>query len=327
MRDVTRESRVRRRGVGFLGAVLGVLLLGAGFWPGQGRVGAAPPVGPAFAAVPASQGSLVLSRIDAMTKERLRHVWLAGRALGRRSGVLAKVGDSITASGSFLSDAGDGHAVLGHYRDLAPLIATYRATIVDRSGGTAHNSLNRHSLAAHAGWTAADLLGLQQGGSALSPTPLDREYAAINPAVAIIMVGSNDVDRMGLDFYSNNLAGIVESTLQAGIIPILTTIPDRLDTPQSAARTLPYNDAVRELATVEHIPLIDYWQALQDLPNKGLTTDLLHPSVYPAPVGSQGAVTFTPAALRYGWNLRNLLTLQMLAHVRALIFDDGPPDS
>ena len=244
--------------------------------------GSLAPPGAGVLTVPAPDAPIppgpAVGRIDATTKERLQAVWRAGQALGRRPNVLAKVGDSITASGSFLSDVGDGRAVLGGRADLAPIIAYYRAAVVDRAGGRAHNSLNRRSLAAKAGWTGADILGLPGD---LTQAPVTREYAALNPSVALIMFGTNDLDRTGVDFYSQNLSDVVEATLRAGIIPVLSTIPDRRDYPQAAYRTLPYNDAVRELAARERVPVIEYWGALQDLPNGGLGPDRVHPSTPP----------------------------------------------
>ncbi|MDQ2805733.1 MAG: SGNH/GDSL hydrolase family protein [Chloroflexota bacterium] len=293
-----------RRGAGLLG--LGVLLALIALPPGAA---AAPPARPVYG----------LGRIDAVMKDRLGRVWQAGQQLGQRANVLAKVGDSITASGLFLSDAGDGNAVLGAHPELASIIAYYRKVRVETVGGVAHNSLNRRSLAARAGYTAFQLYG---------PTvsPLQMEYSAINPAVAVIMIGSNDIDEMEAAEFQPDLAGVVDSTLQAGIIPILSTIPDRSDSPRTIARMAAFNAVIREEAAAEHLPLVDYWAALQPLANRGIGADSLHPTVYPAPRGAQGSVTFTERGLQYGWDLRNYLTLQMLARVRAVVFADGPPD-
>jgi hypothetical protein len=263
-----------------------------------------------------------LGRFDAVTKARLRAIWQAGQARGRRPNVLAKVGDSITASGSFLADVGDGRAVLGNHRELAPIIAYYRAARVDRSEGRAHNSLNRRSLAAKAGWMGSDILGIHPGRPVVKPSPLQQEYGAINPSVALIMFGTNDIDQTGVDFFSSNLTAIVHTSIDAGIIPVLSTIPDRMDYPQAAYRTAPFNDAIRDLAAQEHLPLIEYWAAMRQLPNNGLGSDMVHPSIYPG----HGSVTFTAKGLRYGWNLRNFLTLQMLARLKAVVIDNGLPE-
>ena len=304
MRVVTLRRGLGLAGVGVLAAII-----------------ALPPTAAAAHPAPAllAQPVLGLGRLDAVMKDRLGRVWQAGQQLGRRATVLAKVGDSITASGLFLSDAGDGNAVLGAHPELAPILAYYRKVRVDTAAGVAHNSLNRRSLAARAGYTAFQLYG---------PTvsPLHMEYSAINPAVAVIMIGSNDIDEMEAAEFRPDLAGVVATTLQAGIIPILSTIPDRSDSPRTIGRMAAFNAVIRDEAAAEHLPLIDYWAALQPLPNRGIGADSLHPTVYPAPRGAQGAVTFTERGLHYGWDLRNYLTLQMLARVRAVVFADGPPD-
>ena len=60
--------------------------------------------------------------------------------------------------------------------------------------------------------------------------------------------------------------------------------------------------------------------------NHGVSEDGMDPSIYHLPDGRVEAAYFTPAALSYGYNVRNLLTLATLAHVRTVVFDDGPPD-
>ena len=254
-------------------------------------------------------------------KAQLRHIWEIGQLLGRRPAVLARVGDSITASGSFLSDIGDGRAELGPHTELAAIIRYYRAVTVDRDGGRAHNSLNRKSRAARAGWTGADILGLR-GMDDPGPAPLLQEYAAISPGVALIMFGTNDLDQTGTDYFSANLEAVITTTLGDGIIPILSTIPDRRDSPQALARTPPFNAIIRDLAARYSLPLIDYWAAMSTLPNRGLEADHVHPSVYPG----HGSFTFTAPGLRYGYPVRNYLTLLMLTKVRAIVINDGPPD-
>ncbi|MGI8587633.1 MAG: SGNH/GDSL hydrolase family protein [Chloroflexia bacterium] len=281
------------------------------------------PTAPTHAAPPTAP-TTALGRIDAQTRDRLRRIWQAGQQMGRRAHVLAKVGDSITASGSFLSDIGDGNVALSTHKELAPIIAYYRAIRVDHAGGIAHNSLNRRSLTARAGWTTADLLAPPSGASA--PSPLKQEYDAINPSVAVIMIGTNDLDRISVETFRTNLADVVDRTLEAGIIPILSTVPDRMDSPAAAAETAGFNGAIRDLGALEHLPVIDYWAGLQSLPSHGLAADLVHPSIYPSTHPRSGSVTFTSRALTYGWNLRNFLTLEMLAKFKRIVIDEGTPD-
>ncbi|MBP6835339.1 MAG: hypothetical protein KA978_31430, partial [Deltaproteobacteria bacterium] len=66
-----------------------------------------------------------------------------------------------------------------------------------------------------------------------------------------------------------------------------------------------------------HVPLLDYWAALQTLPSHGVSPDRIHPSVY-VTGGSTEPAYFTEAGLRYGYNMRNLTAIQMLDRMRRL---------
>ncbi len=76
--------------------------------------------------------------------------------------------------------------------------------------------------------------------------------------------------------------------------------------------------AVRALAAVHRVALIDYGAAMAALPNDGLSEDGVHPSVCP-----EGAGSLSANCLRYGYNLRNLLTLQALDQLRTEVLTRG----
>jgi hypothetical protein len=98
------------------------------------------------------------------------------------------------------------------------------------------------------------------------------------------------------------------------VIPLLSTIPMRTDRADYSARVPVFNASIRALAEVHGVPLIDYGGAMLDLPTFGLSDDGIHPSVCP-----DGPEVLTPDCLRYGYNLRNLLTLQALDMLRRLV--------
>ena len=136
------------------------------------------------------------------------------------------------------------------------------------------NSFNRSSACATAGWTTDDALA---GGS---DAPLYRELAAIRPAWAIVMYGTNDVDRNTVGAFSANLNRIVDIIEAAGTVPALSTIPDRYDGSDREARAMQIDAAIRGIAAARHVPLLDYWAALQPLPTHGVSADGIHPTVY-----------------------------------------------
>ena len=258
-----------------------------------------------------------LPRIDAAMKTTLRRLVGVGQAHGARAGVFVKLGDSITESASFLKDIGHGWYDLDAYRTLEQTIAFFRATPTDREG---NDSFARASDAAVAGWTSDHAL------AGPPPNAIAREIDALHPSLAFIMFGTNDVNRSDVPTLAHNLSRIVDECVSRGVIPVLSTIPDRLDAPTAHDRVPSFNAAIVQVARTRQVPLIDLNGALTPLPRHGLNTDGVHPSAWIAPDGAVRAATFSSTALQFGYNVRNLLSLLTLEKVRRIAFDDGAAD-
>ncbi len=237
--------------------------------------------------------------------DQARAIFLRGQERGNRSTVFARVGDSITDMPMFLFAMGAGQQQLGDYAYLQAVIDHFTQTT---------NSFARVSAAARGGWTSGDLLDPDKnyipGLCRANESPLACEYRVMRPAVALIMIGTNDV-LYGVDSitYRANLETIVQISIDSGVIPVLSTIPDNLMEPGGSPRVPEINDIIRSVAGAYGVPLWDYWLALQALPNKGLSYDNLHPSFDAAPGTS---AIFTPDYLLYGFNMRNLTALLVL---------------
>jgi hypothetical protein len=287
---------------------------------------AAPAPAPASASV---RDAPVVPRIDGKLRARLLTVYRAGRTRGNRAAVFAKVGDSITESGSFLQDVGCGGALLGTHRGLAATIryfsrVTFPAGYTSAYCGIA-NSFTRASLTAVTGWDAGSALARMADPPAACPPPLDRplrcELHLLRPSVALIMYGTNDLERAGTAAFRTRLRRVVSETLAAGVIPVLSTIPPRHRAAGSvfAARVGRFNDTIAGLARSQRVPLWNYWRALSapSLIDQGVSDDGVHPSVFRGEAGAD----FSAAGLRYGYNQRNLTALQVLAAVRRAVLD------
>jgi len=238
---------------------------------------------------------------------RVQSLRALGASRGNRLDVMAKVGDSITEAGGFLTDIGMGWFDLGPYACLEPTVAFFRRTAVTG----APNCLARASSCAMGGWLSDNAL---QGDP---NSPLRAELNAMRPAYAVIMYGTNDLDRSTADALASNLTRIATICEEFGTVPILSTIPDRLDLATPAARVPAYNERIRGVATARNLPLIDYWAAMRPLPRNGIEEDGIHPSIFRL-AGSAEAGYLTDAATRFGYNMRNLTTLLMLHRLRAL---------
>jgi peptidoglycan/LPS O-acetylase OafA/YrhL/lysophospholipase L1-like esterase len=217
--------------------------------------------------------------------------------------VFAKVGDSITVSPSFLSCFDGGTVDLGAHGALAPTLAYYMAG--DAAGSSPYA---RVSLAAKGGTTAQDAL-------TGSPSPLDQELTAVTPRIAIVLFGTNEA-RTGwsVDDFGTQLWTLIDRTLERGVIPVMSTLPPNTGYPEADAQIPTFNRIVRAIAQGRGVPLVDLHDALEPLPGRGISDDGLHPSVAP-----DGGCVLTAAGLQYGYNVRNLLTLEALDRTRAAL--------
>jgi uncharacterized protein YraI len=230
---------------------------------------------------------------------RAREIYLVGQQLGNRRDVFSKVGDSMTATSLFLTPIGDYGAHLYNYAHLQGVIDFYVQTTA-----RTYNSFGNKSFAASDGFTSAALIE-NRNNIAECPqmSPLVCEYTMVKPAVALIMVGTNDVNNgVPASTYRGNLEVIVETSIDMGVIPVISTIPD-----SGLAAVLDYNNAIRRVAQNYQIPLWDYWEAMQSLPNRGLSNDNVHPSS-----GGPDTAIFAEGDLKYGFNMRNLTALMAL---------------
>lgn len=240
--------------------------------------------------------------------ERARLIYTVGQALGNRANVFSKVGDSISVSASFLGPVGEGRYQLGDYGFLQPVIDHFSSATA-RLG----NSFQNRSLAAGEGWAAWAALDPQFADAALcSPgeTPLACEYRLTRPAFALIMFGTNDVGYRSAAEFEYDLRRIIDVSELAGVVPILSTIPERPDVPAQVAR---FNQIIASVAEARMTPLWDYHSALSGLPNSGLAWDNVHPSS--PPEWYADAADFRSHNLMYGYVIRNLTALQVLNSV------------
>jgi hypothetical protein len=304
--------------------------------------GAAPaPSTPPSAPPPVPRGVAdwpVVPVIDTAMQARLRRVLGAGIKMGNRPAVFAKAGDSITADPPFLHDfacpgAGAG---LDAAPDLAAVVAYFGVTQFPpgaaKVGCGVANSFSRTSVSAVPGWTSANALAPPRHPPPGCDPPYDTalicELHLLRPGIVLMMFGTNDLGKSDdVDGFAGRLTVLVQQALALGVIPVLSTIPPRLDTPEYAKRVPLFNAAIVRVAAEQQVPLWNYWLALQapGLPNHGLSADGIHPSVYGCPACDP--TNLTPAALGHGYNQRNLTALQVLAKLKRVVIDAGPPDA
>src|SRR5437762_2295186 len=90
---------------------------------------------------------------------------------------------------------------------------------------------------------------------------IGRWLADLNPEVAVIMFGSNDVGQMDVQEYETKLQQVVERCLTNGTVVLLTTMPPRSGHLEKARQ---FSEATRRVAKRESVPLIDYFSEVID---------------------------------------------------------------
>jgi hypothetical protein len=242
-----------------------------------------------------------------------------GQRFGNRPGVVAKIGDSITASPSFLQGLACWPAELGPYEELRGTLGFFGRTVVPSGSEEAQcpvsNSYSRLGVAAAGGWRAADaLLPRESLPECEGLSAVSCELALIHPSVALIMFGTNDLKFVSATQFRRDLARVARRVSGAGTIPVVSTIPPRALQPFSR-RVARFNAEIAALAENRALPLWNYWRQMVEpgVPSGGLSRDGVHPSVLCPPCT---AIDFRPAGLTQGYALRNLGALLVLDRLR-----------
>lgn len=157
---------------------------------------------------------------------------------------------------------------------------------------------------------------------------VDAWLKKLNPEVAVILFGTNDLTSLDVEEYRTKLREVVERCLGNGTVVLLTTIPPRHGLEEKSAA---FAQIARDVAKELRVPLIDYAAAIHerrpddwdgaaetfadpkadvyDVPTL-LARDGVHPS------SPSGFRTYSEDDLnRNGFSLRSALTLKAYADV------------
>jgi hypothetical protein len=228
-----------------------------------------------------------------------------------RDDVFAKVGDSITVSTSFLQCFAGTRVQLDGRTALESTIDAFGAG--DAAGTTPYQ---RTTIAADVGWSAWKVL---EG----APSFLVREIEAITPRFAVVMYGTNDVGGNNPVGYADDTLDVIDTLIERGVVPIVSSFPPRDDNAAADARIPLYKSILRGLAEGRQVPYVDLERELRAIPGHGLGADNVHPNQAPT-----GACDFTASGLGYGYDVRNLVTIEALDRARRVLVTGEPaPDA
>ncbi len=143
--------------------------------------------------------------------------------------------------------------------------------------------------------------------------PLLQEIYHNHSRYAAVLLGTNDLRyHKGFERFSWRYLQLVETLLEAGVFPIIQTIPPLLhQPPQRNEQVRVFNQFIRAVAAIEEVALVDFHSALHKLTHKGLRKDGIHLNAY------AGGCRFSSRGLRFGHNLRNYIFLESYTKLKA----------
>ena len=228
--------------------------------------------------------------VPAGVSPRVVEIYLQGLALGNDPQAFSKIGDCDATPTWFLGDfdAGPDAYSLGEYSALQPAIDYFQG------------SWGRDSVAVRRGFTAASVLAplwVDPARCQANETPLECELRLHRPSFALILLGTNDVNRQ--DVFEGNMRTVLDTLIANGVVPILATKADNLEGDHEI------NATIARLAYEYQVPLWNFWLAVQPLPNGGLQEDGAH-------LTFAGNRFDDPVRMQSAWPWRNLTALQTL---------------
>ena len=210
--------------------------------------------------------------------------WYGVQELDTNPHYLSRIGDCHSESGVFMGIYDT------EYYNLADE-DQYLTAAIDFFKG----SFDTISYSVHAGLSVssamtniwADPYVCEPGESAL-----DCEIRVNNPSIMFVNLGSNWIPGVGMDVYYEYLSEIVQTLLDHGILPILSSKADNVEGDNSI------NETTAQVARDFDIPFYNFWAISQYLPNQGLDPlrDDVHLSIE-------------------AWNWRNYYALKTLYEV------------
>jgi len=254
-------------------------------------------------------GGVTHSPITPYVADAMREITLVGP--DKVPDVFMKTGASSTVSHNTLFCFAEGPVELGEHDHLQPTLDFYLGG--DAAGTT---PFDRESEAArvghHAGWAIAG-----------DPSPIDIEVDMLSPRVALVHFGANDMgwgETYGdaLLYYHENMMLLVDGLLLEGVVPVLFGITRRGDYASAQRWVDTWNATIRGIAQARQVPFVDLYHAIDPLPGHGLAGDGLHLEAY-----GGGACILDEEGLQHGYNVRNLVALEVLDRAVAVLEDEA----
>ncbi len=231
----------------------------------------------------------VFISMDSAVSDHMREIFATGRSLGRNPQAFSKAGDSTIESPYFLGRFDGSPYNLGAFQYLQAVIDHFKGSYSRKSQAV---RIGQHS------WTLLNPAWADKEQCQPDESPLACEFRLNNPSVVILRLGANDAGVPKL--FDKKMRAVVEYAIAQGVIPVLSTKPDR----RQGAEQI--NDILRKIAADYRIPMWDFERVSDTLPGRGLGPDGVHLTGF-----YQHDYTL-PQAFQRGHAMQNLTALILL---------------
>jgi LysM repeat protein len=193
---------------------------------------------------------------------RMHQIYAQSSAQGHDPAIFTVVGDCNSDTYIYLGPVG------AHMLDLTG--NTYLNATIDRFS----TSFVRHSLAAHGGFNAGSMMDpawADPSRCERGEGPLACELRDSHASIVFIALGTGD--QFSWTTFETHYRSLIDYTLSRGVLPVLVTKADALESIEGGAAPGYINSVIRRLGQEYEVPVLDFWLAVRDLPNGGLQSE------------------------------------------------------
>jgi hypothetical protein len=155
-------------------------------------------------------------------QENVKQIFAKGQTLGNDPHHFSKIGDSIVEHPHYMVKFDTPDYNLGQYAYLQDVLNYYRG------------SFGRDSLSVRRGlhsWSWNNPTWADKAQCLPEEGPIACEYRVHRPSISFIVLGSNDVGVP--DYFRKSMEGLVQFTIEQGVIPVIVTKADRHEGPDN----------------------------------------------------------------------------------------------
>jgi hypothetical protein len=222
---------------------------------------------------------------------RMRALYQQSAKAGKSLNMFTVMGDCNSESPVFLGRFAAGGFDASAYPALKNTVLWFTRAYTRTSLAT-HGSFNA-GMAFDTAWANPNQCNGDEG-------PLACELRVSKASVLLIALGTGD-QHTWQDFEAHYRT-IVDFTLKVGVLPVLMTKADALESQEGGAPEGYINDVIRRVGRDYGVPVIDFWLATRTLPNNGLADE-----------HNNALQTTNPFHLNeQGMDMKMLMTLQTL---------------